>query len=116
MNIIKKILILLFTILQFSFLFIWVSVLWWAALLMVLLAMSFIEQVFLNILLFTSVCAIYIIGLKTGMLVAENLIKYYKHEPINPADYKKLKICVAIQLGYYVAFLVYFYILYHHTI
>ena len=102
---IKKISIWLLTILQFSFLFIWVSIAWFVLLGGMLFGMSFIDIPIINILFFICVCVFYILGLKTGMFVAENLIKYYKHIPVNPDDYKKLKICVGIQICYYLLFL-----------
>ncbi len=101
---IKKISIWLLTILQFSFLFIWVSIAWFVLLAGILFFMQ--ENIILNLLLIICVCVFYILGLKTGMFVAENLIKYYKHIPVNPDDYKKLKICVAIQICYYLLFLI----------
>ena len=101
---IKKISIWLLTILQFSFLFIWVSIAWFVLLAGILFFMQ--ENIILNLLLIICVCVFYMLGLKTGMFVAENLIKYYKHIPVNPDDYKKLKICVAIQICYYLLFLI----------
>ena len=101
---IKKISIWLLTILQFSFLFIWVSIAWFVLLAGILFFMQ--ENIILNLLLIICVCVFYILGLKTGMFVAENLIKYYKHIPVNPDEYKKLKICVAIQICYYLLFLI----------
>lgn len=101
---IKKISIWLLTILQFSFLFIWVSIAWFVLLAGILFFMQ--ENIILNLLLIICVCVFYILGLKTGMFVAENLIKYYKHIPVNPDDYKKLKICVGIQICYYLLFLI----------
>lgn len=101
---VKKISIWLLTILQFSFLFIWVSIAWFVLLAGILFFMQ--ENIILNLLLIICVCVFYILGLKTGMFVAENLIKYYKHIPVNPDDYKKLKICVAIQICYYLLFLI----------
>lgn len=101
---IKKISIWLLTILQFSFLFIWVSIAWFVLLAGILFFMQ--ENIILNLLLIICVCVFYILGLKTGMFVAENLIKYYRHIPVNPDDYKKLKICVAIQICYYLLFLI----------
>ena len=101
---VKKISIWLLTILQFSFLFIWVSIAWFVLLAGILFFMQ--ENIILNLLLIICVCVFYILGLKTGMFVAENLIKYYKHIPVNPDDYKKLKICVGIQICYYLLFLI----------
>ena len=100
MNYIKKILIWLLTILQFSFLFIWVSIAWLVLFGGILFFMQ--ENIILNILLFIITGIFYISGLMTGKFVAENLIKYHRHIPINPDDYKKLKICVVIQICYYI--------------